>query len=842
MSTPILRALRALLPSLLLVISLPSVRSDTIADRKSQIVSGHVTSPYPSPSSTDPSTAFIARAAYALAAYASNTNLSQADTYIISLHDDSNLVISNDSIILNPSEIPCFFAMPLLVRTYLDPTLRSRMSATAAGDLRELLYWFINYRSVCTDADPSKLWTITYTENHNAIRKSSYYLIAQALMNDASFGPNFALGDGHTIQQHYYLWNAYWKEFLRQTAREGIDTEIASPQYEKYTVACWYNLRDYAQDAATAAQADQFLTLYWSDVANDFAPGATIRGGAGLRMYQNTYLTQGTMYSFRPWLYMYDWHGTYTGASSHPEILCAATSPYVPPALVRACAINENGSKAPYAYASRRWGRQGATATAIVLPSSIRRDTWWTPDYVMGAMTYDSTQTYANISAQNRFFLTTFNSGVNDRIVVKGWGTYASNLGEFFGVTGACDHDVIVAARDLDSSDPNVSTNTGTRLFLGGALATNQTTDASGWIFSSAGSGYVGIWVSTGGYTWDTTTTTDGVYLDLSDSWAPVVIQCGQASNYASFAAFKASLIANSPTYSADVLTYLSQHGDTFSIARQSASLPTLNGSARPQNPTKVYDSPYLQGVSGADTMTISYPGYADCTLDFNYTTTLFDYAVTTGYVTANQSLRLDNGANWTSGARPFSTAPLAPASGYSGPTFYGGFAADGTTAGSFTLAQVRNGSSSDAPRVQFTTSAAGAGSFSVLMATDLAQAVPLSTLLVSGQSNRSSGTGHAGNLYVAVKIGSNWYINNAPTVWSAISTSYSYANLQFSTWSAYSPGTSLTFPGAGAITLDGSATITAVALLNTMSWGASEASGINEIVDLIALNIKGTP
>ncbi len=104
----------------------------------------------------------------------------------------------------------------------------------------------------------------------------------------------------------------------------------------------------------------------------------------------------------------------------------------------------------------------------------------------------------------------------------------------------------------------------------------------------------------------------------MSNIWAPVIIQMGQAANYADFAAFQASVIANALTFVTNTLNYTSEAGDTFTFYANSKTTPRVNGTTVNLNPTKTYDSPYLSMIHGTDLATVSYPGYENLLLNFD--------------------------------------------------------------------------------------------------------------------------------------------------------------------------------------------------------------------------------
>jgi hypothetical protein len=84
-----------------------------------------------------------------------------------------------------------------------------------------------------------------------------------------------------------------------------------------------------------------------------------------------------------------------------------------------------------------------------------------------------------------------------------------------------------------------------------------------------------------------------------------VIIQMGQASSYADFAAFRTSVIANALTFSTatvpNTLNYTSEAGDVFTFYANSKTTPKVNGSTVNLNPTKTYDGTPTATLTSAD-------------------------------------------------------------------------------------------------------------------------------------------------------------------------------------------------------------------------------------------------
>jgi hypothetical protein len=346
-------------------------------------------------------------------------------------------------------------------------------------------------------------------------------------------------------------------------------------------------------------------------------------------MYQDNHLTSGTAYSLRNWLYLNDWHNAVIAGTGHPEILTAALSPYEPPAIVAAIATNL--TKAPYEYNSHRLGAgtddtyQDTDFYHLSTPAYVRRDTQWTPQFVIGSMTYDSTKTYTADSSENQFSGVIFNSAVTNRLIVQGIGTAKTGTADSHGVTSASNKQTLVAALGKDAKN-----NAGTRVFVSNTLYNNLVTNGN-WLLTQTMHGYAGIRIATGGFSWvttnnDGTVCTDGKYLNLSDKWSPLVIQCGRADDYATNFNNFSNAVLTTTYFNWDsvnaVMTYTNLMGQQFKMWRDSDNLPWVGGGPREQSPTYLYQSPYLSAspYSGpATTVTISYPGFADLVLNFDY-------------------------------------------------------------------------------------------------------------------------------------------------------------------------------------------------------------------------------
>ncbi len=522
-----------------------------------------------------------------------------------------------------------------LLRIYLLERTRKLLSPEARRAIEDHAWNLLNkYNRNITRADADKRFFPDFdsSENHYLNDRRRYHLSLQIVRMSERHGPNAKLA-GETIDSHCRAWDAFWIHYFRDRANEGTDIEVAHPSsYGLCTIGVYYDLYDLADTAEVRELAGKFLTLFWAEVAGEFEPRTGER--AGLAATRAEYHEK-SHYWAQSLLYCYRWHDNAFVGNDALGLALFLASGYRPPEILSAIAHDPN--RGCYLATSRRAGmladgnKQG---WPIIFDESggscLRRDVYYTPDYALSTITYDPKRTYRSSIILSQVMGATFASDPRQRIVVFGNGYYANRA--ISGITGK---QVSIIARDPNAvlgRDRFMSL--GTRIFISnGALWDNRVEDKSGWFFTRAGDAYTAIRPATGGYQINDKSFTfngaevgrkvtevvekNGHFLDLTDMWAPIVIQMGRAADYKSIDDFQASVKAKRLEYADGKLTYVSEAKDTYEVWTKGAQLPRINGAEVDLNPPKTFDSPFLSMVHGRSKAVITYPGHKERVLDF---------------------------------------------------------------------------------------------------------------------------------------------------------------------------------------------------------------------------------
>jgi len=137
--------------------------------------------------------------------------------------------------------------------------------------------------------------------------------------------------------------------------------------------------------------------------------------------------------------------------------------------------------------------------------------------------------------------------------------------------------------------------------------------EEDGWIFASNGRGFAGVKFVDGDHTWDDSREVASPVNHMPDSTTRFLIHTGDIDAHTSFAAFRASVLANPLTVERDRVAYRPHEtGPSLECFRYDAHnperfrLPRIDGAPIDLRPEWTYRSPYLNGRFGDDRVEVT--------------------------------------------------------------------------------------------------------------------------------------------------------------------------------------------------------------------------------------------
>lgn len=461
--------------------------------------------------------------------------------------------------------------------------------------------------------DEAQTWRYWGSENHDAMRKSTAWGVAQILKDKAPYNTR-AYDDGTTAQAQYDAWTAYFNEYLRERAKKGLLYEVGSPTYNKYTVQGWYNFADFAQDATLQRRARQLLDLYWCVWAEDQIDG--VCGGGKTRYYQpSSRATDDAMFSAA-------WYCLNVGRSmgKHPGLMCLATSAYRMPLVAMDLALDVDG-RGSYESTGRRMGLSRVRKTEAEFEEfrtdtgGIVRHTWHTPEFVIGALMVEARplEDWCAGSAQNRWQGVVFRGDPDARIYPQCEGL---GNGKTYNQQWSVQKKCALIAQKLKGK--GMSKQAGDMRVWFSAPGLSNRVETRDWVFVEAPGAWAAVRPVAGGYRWDGADKRgDGQWLRCLDDAAPVIIEAARKRDFADYETFRAAILATPLTFKNHVLTYKSLSGDVLTLHADYSAPPRINGAPVDFAPPRTFDSPFIQEDWNSGVVRIS-KGARTLLLDFN--------------------------------------------------------------------------------------------------------------------------------------------------------------------------------------------------------------------------------
>lgn len=512
----------------------------------------------------------------------------------------------------NPGNLPwTFFSITDYLRILClfhqkSPQFPGRLKPETEAAMKESLWLWVRGESRLAEAGPGDQFLLLGTENHDLNRRPPYYLITAFLNDDPAYRDR-KLDDGHSVAEHAAAYTRYFREWPRSRAKIGLWVEIGSSTYQKYTWPALFNLHELSPDPVIRHRFGLLLDLAFIEEAQISVRGR--RGGGRSR-------AEGGPNAFDNYKNLLFAREGEPAGSTHSRVI--ETSRYQLPAAAIILDKRAFPAVRPFAIRNRVLGElktagPDSGAQRIAPDSALLNYAWRSPHYLLGSTLQNPLLDYAGISKQKRWCGLLFDDpsaatvGSIDTVIEKTEGGRPQH--SFWSVQ----HENVLILQRIASSKNGGSYSTG-KISIRFDAPGLEIIDEAGWIFASNGKAFAAVRFLDGGHQWDKARTiaSPANFAGPADT-GRILLQAGDLSSHGSFARFREILRDCPLVVTADKVDYRfgegSQHIEMFRYdlaARESFSLPRINGTPVDLHPEAVYQSPFLNGVSNSDRMTVT--------------------------------------------------------------------------------------------------------------------------------------------------------------------------------------------------------------------------------------------
>lgn len=420
-----------------------------------------------------------------------------------------------------------------------------------------------------TDSAPEMVLKPWKSENLDVQRIHTCWAAAE-LLHQSSYRQQYIYSDGSTPEIQAAAWGNFFKKYIQSRFQSGNFVEYFSPTYSKYSLSALYNLFDFSSDNELRVLAEQSITLWWAQWAQEQIDG--VHGGSKTRFYTEL-MPDGTPMDGFLWFYTGD--NKPQSLPKHPSYFPMLMSRYRPPEALQVLFTNLKARGTYEAWARAIGLNSGPMSEGRYNLSpnlAITRYSFVTPDYVMGSATVPRlpASRWSAISSQNRWNGLVMAGGNGDRI-------YATALPQ----GGRSTYNAIQAVQSRGTQmvvklPAPYSRGAGPMIVHVGPHL--HRVERGGWIFAE-GSAYAAVRPAFG--TCDVATL-PGVSLQdcrLSDDTSPVILQAGRRADYASFQAFQDAVLAASLEVTSQDVRFQGLDGaGTVSFSFNGERAPEVNG------------------------------------------------------------------------------------------------------------------------------------------------------------------------------------------------------------------------------------------------------------------------
>ena len=245
--------------------------------------------------------------------------------------------------------------------------------------------------------------------------------------------------------------------------------------------------------------------------------------------------------------------------------------------------------------------------------SALVNYAWRTPHCLLGSILQNPALHYSDISRQKRWCGLLFHDSSSPSV---------GSIGTVIGKTGggrpqhafwSVQHEGALILQRIAENKENGSYSTG-KISLRFDAHGLQTIDKDGWIFAANGKAFAAVRFLDGGHRWDKTRklASPARFTGPGDT-GRILLYAGDITTHGSFERFRESVRAYLLMVTANEVDYRFEEGkqrvemSLFDVkSPKSFSLPRINGTPIDIQPADFYQSPFLNGVSNGDRITVT--------------------------------------------------------------------------------------------------------------------------------------------------------------------------------------------------------------------------------------------
>ena len=497
-----------------------------------------------------------------------------------------------------------YWSIPSLIRIYIQynsrtGTLRRDVLRPETEENLLKIMWSVveSYYLNVYSEDNDPLRGID-SENHDSLKKSSLYLIAQILSKEEGYKDKI-LPDGKTLTEFIAHAEDFYEKFVLNRAQTGFFVE-GSENYRVVTYEGLYNVMEFTDNKELSDKIKMLVDVSWIEYSVESLNG--IRGNAKTRVYNK----KGDADTGYMWFSMLGsmYFGLNPDENPSP-IITLLMSEYRPPEIAKEIATTE--SKGYYKLIK---GMQGfgtlnmisfGTHTGPEYTFDGDRDVityeYITPDYIASTMYQDDISELTILSSQNRWEGAIFKGDVNARIY-----RYLDTERSLYGHFQSMQNGPIMMFRK------NNSENLATGIYIypfefmekDGELPCEN-----GWLFGQIGDSYYAVKPLTG------TLEQRNGKIYLTDSESPFIIHIGSKKENCCFDRFKEMIKNNLLSYNGNTVYYKDPvWGEMeFNPMRDPQKARIINRSSVPYKLDYITQSPYLNSVRNSGIYKVDFGG-----------------------------------------------------------------------------------------------------------------------------------------------------------------------------------------------------------------------------------------